>query len=189
MTRRFLSPALTAAALVAAFASAPAAATDYVQAPGSSLVFATSYDGEVFTGQFGGFDTRLRFDPEDLASARLDVTIELAGTRTGNANRDMTLATADFFDIARFAKARYTATAFRALGEGRYAADGTLELRGVKKPVTLEFTWTPGNRPVLAGRATVKRLDFGVGTGDWADTSLIPNEVAISTRVILQPAP
>src|SRR5690606_21752339 len=92
MTRRFLSPALTAAALVAAFASAPAAATDYVQAPGSSLVFATSYDGEVFTGQFGGFDTRLRFDPEDLASARLDVTIELAGTRTGNADRDMTLA-------------------------------------------------------------------------------------------------
>jgi polyisoprenoid-binding protein YceI len=41
---------------------------------------------------------------------------------------------------------------------------------------------------VLTGKATVKRLDFGVGGGDWADTSLIPNEIAISTKVLLAPA-
>jgi len=40
---------------------------------------------------------------------------------------------------------------------------------------------------VLVGKATVKRLDFGVGSGDWADTSLIPNEIAISAKVMLQP--
>src|SRR3546814_14805572 len=68
------------------------------------------------------------------------------------------------------------------------SADGTLELRGVSKPVTLTFTWTPGAAPVLAGKATVKRLDFGVGGGDWADTDAIPNEVAVSTRVVLKPA-
>lgn len=189
MTKLFASPALTAAALVAAFVVAPARAADYVQAPGSSLVFATKYEGEVFTGQFGGFSTRVSFDPADLAASKLDVTIDLAGTRTGNADRDATLATADFFHLTRFAQARYTATGFRALGGNEYAADGTLELRGVKKPVTLAFTWTPGARPVLSGKATVKRLDFGVGGGDWSDTSLIPNEVAISTRVMLQPAP
>jgi polyisoprenoid-binding protein YceI len=42
---------------------------------------------------------------------------------------------------------------------------------------------------VLAGKATVKRLDFGVGGGDWSDTALIPDEVAISTRVVFDPAP
>ena len=56
------------------------------------------------------------------------------------------------------------------------------------KPVTLNFTWTPGAKPVLAGKASVKRLDFGVGEGEWADTSLIPNEIAVSTKVLFVPA-
>lgn len=185
--RKPASPAAAAAALSVLLA-APAYAADYVQAPGSTLAFATKYDGEVFTGRLPGFDTRLSFDPADLAGARLDVTIPLAGADTGNEDRDATLRGGDFFDVGQFAQARYTATEFRSLGDGRYAADGTLELRGVRKPVTLTFTWTPGAAPVLAGKATVKRLEFGVGGGDWADTATIPDEVAVSTRVVFAPA-
>lgn len=170
-------------------ATAPAMAADYVQAPGSTLVFASNYQGETFTGKFGGFTTTLSFDPAQLATGKLDVAIQLAGTQTGNKDRDDTLLSGDFFNVGKFAQARYTATKFRSLGGNQYAADGTLSLRGVSKPVTLTFTWTPGAQPVLAGKATVKRLDFGVGGGDWADTSTIPNEVAISTRVVLKPAP
>lgn len=188
MSSRFASPAVVAAALAAMLAAAPAIATDYVQAPGSTLVFASKYDGEVFTGNFPGFATALSFDPAKLEGSKLDVTIPLAGARSGNADRDSTLQSADFFNVAKFAQARYTATKFRALGGDQYAADGTLSLRGVSKPVTLTFTWTPGAQPVLNGKATVKRLDFGVGGGDWADTKTIPNEVAISTKVLLAPA-
>jgi polyisoprenoid-binding protein YceI len=181
-------PAL-AIAVAAALAALPAAAVDYVQAAGSTLAFATQYDGETFTGTFPGFATKFSFDPANLAASTLDVTIPLAAARTGNDDRDGTLRGTDFFDAAKFAQARYTATAFRSLGDNHYAADGTLELRGVRRPVTLSFTWTPGKAPVLAGKATVQRLDFGVGTGDWADTSLIPDAVAISTRVVFAPAP
>ncbi|HEX2082004.1 MAG TPA: YceI family protein [Xanthomonadaceae bacterium] len=188
MSSDLRSPFAVAAALVAMLA-APAHAAEYVQAAGSTLAFASKYDGEVFTGTFPNFSTRLSFDPADLSAARLDVSIPLAGAKTGNADRDSTLQGSDFFDVAKFAQARYTATKFRSLGDKRYAADGTLELRGVRKPVTLTFTWTPGAKPVLAGKATVKRLEFGVGGGDWADTSTIPNEVAVSTRVVLQAAP
>ena len=188
MPPRLASPAAVAALLVAMM-SAPAAATDYVQAPGSSLVFATRYDGKVFTGSFGGFSTTLSFDPARPEAARLDVTIQLAGTSTGNADRDSTLAGGDFFNAASFAQARYEARSFRALGGDRYEADGTLTLRGVSRPVTLAFTWTPGTPALLSGTATVKRLDFGVGGGAWADTGAIPDEVAISTRVFLRPAP
>lgn len=167
-------------------ASAPAMAADYVQAPGSTLVFASNYQGETFTGKFGGFNTTMSFDPAKLATSKLDVAIQLAGTQTGNGDRDGTLVSADFFNVAKFAQARYTATKFRALGKNQYAADGTLTLRGISKPVTLTFTWTPGTQPVLAGKATVKRLDFGVGGGDWADTGTIPNDVAVSTKVVFK---
>ncbi|MGR4875080.1 YceI family protein [Pseudoxanthomonas sp. LARHCG66] len=170
-------------------ATAPAMAADYVQAPGSTLVFASNYQGETFTGKFGSFTTTMSFDPKQLATSKLDVAIQLAGTQTGNKDRDDTLVSADFFNVGKFAQARYTATKFRALGGNQYAADGTLSLRGASKPVTLTFTWTPGAQPVLTGKATVKRLDFGIGGGDWADTSTIPNDVAISTKVVLKPRP
>lgn len=170
-------------------ATAPAMAADYVQAPGSTLVFASNYQGETFTGKFGSFTTTMSFDPKQLATSKLDVAIQLAGTQTGNKDRDDTLVSADFFNVGKFAQARYTASKFRALGGNQYAADGTLTLRGASKPVTLTFTWTPGAQPVLTGKATVKRLDFGIGGGDWADTSTIPNDVAISTKVVLKPRP
>jgi polyisoprenoid-binding protein YceI len=177
------------AAALALASSTSALAADYAQAPGSRLTFAGTYQGEVFSGHFPGFTTRLSFDPKQLAGAKLDVVIPMTTATTGNADYDGEMRGSAFFDAGKFAQARYTATRFRALGGNQYAADGTLALRGVSKPVTLTFTWTPGARPVLTGKATVRRLDFGVGGGEWADTSLIPNAIAISTKVVFEPAP
>lgn len=169
-------------------ATAPAFAADYVQAPGSTLAFATAYEGEVFSGHFGQFTTTVSFDPQHPEAAKLDVKIPLASASTANPDRDATLLGADFFNADKFPQARYSAVGFRALDDGTYAADGTLTLRGVSHPVTLTFSWTGGANPVLTGKATVQRLDFNVGGGDWADVSLIPNAVAVSTRVNLRPA-
>jgi polyisoprenoid-binding protein YceI len=180
--RKLLLPALLAL-------PAPAVAADYVQAPGSTLAFAGKYQGEVFVGRFPGFSTRLSFDPRKLDASRLEVTIPMATATTRNADYDGEMRGTAFFDATKFPQATYVATKFRALGGNRYAADGTLTLRGASKPVTLTFEWTQGANPVLFGRAAVQRLDFGVGGGQWADTGLIPNAIAVSTRVVLKPAP
>jgi polyisoprenoid-binding protein YceI len=165
----------------------PAFAADYAQAAGSTLGFSGKYQGEAFNGQFPGFATTISFDPAKLVGAKLDVTIPLATATTRNADYDSELRGASFFNSKKFPQARYTATKFRALGGNRFAADGTLSLRGISKPVVLTFTWTAGAKPVLAGTAVVKRLDFGVGSGDWADLSVIPNEIKVTTKVVLQP--
>jgi polyisoprenoid-binding protein YceI len=167
----------------------PAAATDYVQAQGSRLGFTARFEGEAFTGRFPGFSTRVHFDPARPRDARLDVAIPLALAATGNRDRDEALRDTDFFHVARFPRAHYRARGFRHLGGNRYAADGVLSLRGVEKPVTLDFTWTPGPRPVLEGRATVSRLAFGIGGGEWADTTMLPDAVEVGTRVVFEPAP
>jgi polyisoprenoid-binding protein YceI len=170
-----------------ALAAAPAFAADYVQTKGSTLTFTGQYQGEAFNGRFPGFATVFSFDPAKLAGSRLTVVIPLASATAGNPDYDGELRGSAFFDSRKFPQARYTATTFRSLGGNKYAADGTLSLRGVSKPVTLTFTWTAGAQPVLAGTAVVKRLDFGVGGGEWADTSVIPNEIRIATKVVLQP--
>ena len=187
MSRKSVSLSIALAAALAL--AAPAHAADYSQAAGSKLTFASKYQGEVFVGTFPGFSTRLSFDPAQPEAGRLEVTIPLASASTDNAERDTTLRGSDFFNVAAFAQARFTAEGFRRTGDNAYAADGTLSLRGVSKPVTYTFTWTPGARPVMVGKATVRRLDFNVGGGDWADLEIIPNEVAVATRVVFEPAP
>jgi polyisoprenoid-binding protein YceI len=165
--------------------AAPAWAADWAVQPGSTLGFVASYQGERFEGRFAKFSPQIRFDPANLAASRFDVAIVLASANTHNDERDDMLRGAEFFDTAKAPEARYLATKFRALGNHRYAADGTLSLRGVSKPVTLVFTWIPGDKPVLAGEATIKRLDFSIGAGEWADTELLPNEVTVKTRLLL----
>ncbi len=179
--RLYSTLAALALSTVAAF---PSLAADYTQAPGSTLGFSGKYQGEAFNGTFPGFVTKFSFDPKQLSGAKLDVTIPLATATTRNSDYDGELRGTSFFNSKQFPQARYTATKFRSLGGNKYAADGSLSLRGVAKPVTLTFTWTPGAKSVLAGSALVKRLDFGVGSGDWADTSVIPNDIKVTTKVI-----
>ncbi len=171
--------------------STPAVCADYVQAPGSYLNFTGSYYDTSFKGTFPGFTTRFSFDPAHLADAALDVSILLAGATTRNADYDNQIHSTAFFSSKRFPQALYSSTKFRRLGGNRYAADGTLTLRGVSKPVTLTFTWSPAARPVLTGEAIVKREEFGVGSGALVDAGIIPsdipNEIKVATRVMFKP--
>ena len=65
-------------------------------------------------------------------------------------------------------------------------ADGTLTLKGIRKPVSLRVTFTPAaGGAVLEVATTLKRLDFDVGSGEYADTSTIGNEVAVNGRLEL----
>lgn len=184
--RRARATALSAALLLA---SPLAWADDYRQAAGSRLAFAGEYDGAVFTGRFPDFETKVRFDPASPQDARLDVAVRLASVDSDSRERDDTLRDAAFFAVEHFPEARYTAHGFVPLGGGRYLAHGQLQLRGTTAPVTLRLTWRPGVRPLLEARATVSRLRFGVGAGDWADTTLMPDAIAVSAKVVLDAAP
>ena len=185
-----LRTALVCILLLTSLVALPAHATSYRANPKSStLTFSSSYQGETFSGRFGRFDANIAFDPANLGTSRFDVTINLASADTQNSERDDTLKGADFFNVAKMPTAHYMATKFRSLGGNRYAADGTLALRGVTKPVTLNFVWIAGVIVALTGDASVNRLDFGVGAGEWADTSTIGNAVKVHTSLILNPVP
>jgi polyisoprenoid-binding protein YceI len=160
----------------------------HADAKTSALTFTGTYQGDAFDGRFKTFDAAIAFDPAQLANSRFDVKITLASADTANSERDDSLRGVDFFDAAHMPLATYTATKFRGLGGGRYAADGTLSLHGVSKPVTLTFTWNGGATPALVGDAVVNRLDFNVGGGEWADTATIGNAVKVHTALRLGPA-
>jgi polyisoprenoid-binding protein YceI len=59
---------------------------------------------------------------------------------------------------------------------------GKLTLRNVTREVPITFE-VDGKS--LKGSAQLKRLDFGVGQGDWQDTEWVANEVEVG--FVLQP--
>jgi polyisoprenoid-binding protein YceI len=185
MSLRHAALAHIAFALALSAPFAAHAGTWHADGKSSTLGFSGTAQGDAFSGRFKTFDATIAFDPAQLATSRFDVKITLASADTANSERDDSLRGGDFFDTARTPVATYTATKFRSLGGNRYTADGTLELRGVSKPVTLTFAWAAGATPALVGDAVVNRLDFKVGGGQWADTSQIANAVKVHTSLKL----
>lgn len=137
----------------------------------SSLTFKDSYQGGPFEGRFGKWTASIAYDENDLAHAKFDVTVQLASADTQSSERDQTLATADFFDSAKFPQAHFVATNFERGTDGAVLAHGTLTLRGVDKPVTLKVKFAvSGGATTLDVDTTLNRLDFGLGSSsDWAD--------------------
>ncbi|WP_440223711.1 YceI family protein [Dokdonella sp. MW10] len=173
MIPRILAP------LLGLLVATPAFAADYTVGAGSTLGFTSSFQGESFDGTFKTFEATIRYDPADLATASFDVSVDLASVVTGDADRDGALPDAEFFDVKKAPKAHFKTTAFRKEGAG-VVADGTLTLKGVTKPVTLAVTFTPaGNGATLDVTTTLKRLEFNVGTGEYADTSTIADAVKV----------
>lgn len=165
---------------------ATATTTWTVDANTSSLGFTGTAQGEAFTGVFHRFDARIAFDPADLAGSRFEVSIDLASADSQNAERDELLLGDEFFAVNSVAQAEYRADKFQSLGDDRYRADGVLTLKGASQPVPLEFRWqsTAGGAQ-LDGEALLDRLDFNVGSGDWADPEMIDSEVRVTTTLKL----
>ena len=184
-----MKASLASMLLLGALLVPAAQAQDWTLQPGSTLGFATTFEGVKFAGAFKQFSTRIAFDPAHPQACTLDATITLASADTGNADRDKMLPTADFFDVARFATATYRGADCTPAGAGRYSAQGTLTLRGVSKPVPLTLQWrAQGSGALLTVDASVPRLAFGVGAGQWADPSAIGLEVAVHGALKLAPA-
>ncbi len=163
-----------------------AAATDYTVQPGTStLGFSSTFQGETFQGHFGQWNAAISYDPANLAASKFDVTVQLASVETGDSDRDSALPGEAFFDVAKYPQAHFVTTGFRKNGN-QVIADGTLTLRGVSKPVSLQVGFAPqGSGATLDVSGAVQRLDFGVGSGEYADTSVIGAEVKITAHLQL----
>jgi polyisoprenoid-binding protein YceI len=171
-------------------AAAASPVAHYVQSPsGSSLAFTFSQAGADNAGSFKQFVTLLDYDEKNLAASHFQVTVQIASMTTEDKDRDSTLAGADFFDTQKFATAQYVATSL-AKGAGGVEAVGKLTLRGVTKdlrvPLTIKTTATGLE---LSGETTLKRLDYGVGQGEWKSTEWVGDDVKLTYRVNMVKAP
>jgi polyisoprenoid-binding protein YceI len=186
MTKWMLATAAAAVSLALMPAAAVARAWR-VDPAHSTLTITNSYQGVRYTGRFNRFGANIVYDPADLAHAKFDVTVDVGSFDTQNAERDRTAKGPDFFDVAKYPRARFVTTAFHKGAGGSVLADGRLTLHGVTRAVTLTVEFAPaGNTATLDVSASLQRLAFGIGTGQWADTSMIGNGVTVHGHLSLR---
>jgi polyisoprenoid-binding protein YceI len=185
---RKLQPFVQLLVLVLVCGSIALAATQWTLQPRESkLTFVGTQAGAEFEGTFERFTADIKFDPQDLAGSRFDVKIDPASVNTRDSERDDALKSDDLFAVKQFATAHYVADRFAAKGGSKFTATGKLTLRNVTRDVPIEFTFEKKDGSAwLKGSAQLKRLDFGVGQGDWKDTSTVANEVKVNFVLLLK---
>jgi polyisoprenoid-binding protein YceI len=177
------------ALLTAALLSTLASAATYSADAASRLEFTGVQAGAPFKGVFHQFTAAVDLDPAALAGARIEVTIEMNSADSGDKDRDGTMRGADIFDVAHFPTAHYVTRSVTRTATG-FSAVGALTLRGVTKDVPIEFKFIPGaGGATLNGTADLKRLDFGVGRGDWKNTDWVADVVKVAFTLNLKPKP
>jgi polyisoprenoid-binding protein YceI len=153
----------------------------------SKLTFVAIQADAQFEGAFDRFNADIRFDPQDLAGSSFDVKIDTASVNTRDSERDDAIKSEDLFAVKQFPTAHYVAEKFTAKGGNKFTAAGKLTLRNVTREVPIEFTFEQKNGSAwLKGSAQLKRLDFGVGQGDYKDTRDVGNDVKVSFVLLLK---
>lgn len=168
-----LSPALHAADFKA------------VQKDKSSLTFAYTQMGVGMTGHFNRFNVDMHFDPAKPAGAKADITVDLASIDTGSAEANGEVGGKQWFNTRQYPTARFVSGGVRSLGGNRYEIEGSLTLKGrtqgLKVPVTITVQ---GAAAAFDGALVIKRADFAIGEGPWADFGTVANEVKIKFHVV-----
>src|SRR5690348_10675665 len=114
-----------------------------VDAAKSTLTFKGTYQNGPFEGKFGKFTAAIALDENDVSKDRFDVTVDLASLDTQSGERNDTLRTADFFDIAKYPQAHYLTQSFGKADDGGLQANGSLTIKDKSKPVALKVKFAP----------------------------------------------
>lgn len=119
-------------------------------------------------GRFGAFSGSIEVG-EDVASSRIDVSIDAASIDTGTPDRDAHLRSADFLDVESHPAITFTSDHAEHVRGDHWQVPGTLTIRGVSQPVTLDLEFLGvqtdpwGNeKAAFEATAEVDREAFGI---------------------------
>lgn len=168
-------------ALLLLLAAAGASAQTVVPA-GSEIAFTSRQMGVPVDGRFTQWQAQIAFDPKQPEAGKVAFTIATGSASFGAADTEAEVRKAAWFDIAKFPQASFQSGAIKAAGPGRFEVAGKLTIKGQVRDVVVPVTLA-GN--VASGAFTIKRLAFGIGSGEWADTSMVADEVQVRFKLQL----
>ena len=144
-------------------------------------------------GRFSKLSGALFFDESDLASSRVDVSIDATSIQTGDDQRDAHLKSADFFDVEKFPTLTFKSKGIRVVKDGELSVEGDLTIHGVTRKVNfaVEGPTPPSKDPwgntrvAISATTKINRKDFGLTWNAALETGgiLVAEDVTITLDV------
>jgi polyisoprenoid-binding protein YceI len=183
--------ATTAVALASALSLVPVCAQG--TAPKAQLVpaqseiaFTSRQMGVPVDGKFRKFDAQVAFDPKKPETASIAFTIDLGSITLGAPESEAEVVKPLWFNVARFPQASFQSTSVKATGPGKFDVAGKLNIKGNARDVVVPVALAQAGAATTAtGAFVIKRIDFKIGEGEWADTSMVANDVQVKFKLQL----
>jgi polyisoprenoid-binding protein YceI len=168
---------------VCAAAAAPAQTIDAAR---SSVTATFTQMGVPVEGRFTKVGGELVYASATPIAARAHVVIDTASFDLDDAGYNRELHKPEWFDVQRFPRATFDSETVKAGAPGQFEVSGKLTIKGrsvtVSGPLTLR---DDGGATVIEGRWPIRRLAFGIGAGEWKDTSVLADEVVVRFRLVV----
>ncbi|WP_339447256.1 YceI family protein [Pseudomonas sp. EA_5y_Pfl2_R50] len=175
---------LVAACWLCAVPAAQAVEYTRVNTEASQISFTYNQMGSRMFGTFGQFEASLNFDTDNLSSAHTTLHIDLNSINAGSEDANTELVKPAWFDTRNFPVATFQSRRFTQVGQHRYLIDGQLTLKGITRNVQVPVELKPDSAiGIFDGELVLKRDEFGLGAGEWADT-VVSKDIAIKFKVV-----
>jgi polyisoprenoid-binding protein YceI len=152
----------------------------------SEIVFVSKQMGVPVEGRFKKFDAQIAFDPSKPANAKMAFTIDIASASFGAPEPDAELPKASWFNTSKFPQATFQSEVVRGLGAGKFEVTGKLNIKGTTRDLVVPVTLAQsGATTTASGSFTLKRMVFKLGENEWADTSMVADDVQVKFKLAL----
>ena len=185
MTISSFAPAVVLSSL-ALLVAVPAHAQQALQPAQSSIQFTAKQMGVPLEGHFKKFGAQIAFDPAKLATSRIAFTVDTGSATLGSRETDAELPKPTWFNVPQFPQATFQSSSIKALGGGKFDVTGKLTIKGQSRDVTVPVTLTQSGATTTAtGTLALKRLAYKIGENEWADTSMVADDVQVQFKLAL----
>ena len=155
-------------------------------AAGSEIGFTTRQMGVPVDGKFGKFSAQIALDPRKPETGSVAFTIDTGSARFGSAELDVEVPKPTWLNVPKFPQASFQSSAIKAAGPGKFEVVGKLSIKGAVRDIVVPVQLTQaGASSTATGAFVIKRLEFKVGEAEWADTSLLANDVQVRFKLAL----
>ena len=186
MTTFFSTLRLASLAMAAALAFGSAQAEQKLVPAQSEIAFVSKQMGVTVDGHFKKFDAQIAFDPAKLDASKIAFAIDMASATLGAPESDAELPKANWFNTARFPQATFQSSAVKKLAPGKFEVTGKLGIKGNVRDVVVPVTLSQnGAITTASGAFSIKRLAFKIGENEWADTSMVADDVQVKFKLAL----
>jgi polyisoprenoid-binding protein YceI len=145
--------------------------------------FVSKQMGVPVEGSFSKATASVNFDKANAAASKAEVEIDLASIDTGSDEANTEVKREGWFNVKKFPTAKFVSTSVKDIGSGRYEATGKLTIKGKTTDIMAPFQIKSAS--LAEGKFIIKRSQFGIGEGVWADPDTVADEVEVKFKVPL----